>query len=700
MDSALPMLNPSQQAAITAISAFLHSETPIFLLQGSAGTGKTTLVAHLIRLLDQQRRTFQVIAPTGRAARILGAKTQTAATTIHSVLYAKPRVEVFEEAVSINDPGMRWHFPLKEEDPGATVFIVDESSMVGDKEAKGDLLRFGSGRLLADLIRYARLGRDGRIGEHGAKIIFVGDPAQLPPVGETLSPAMCSEYLKQTFALDSQTFELTEVMRQQAGSAILDRATALREQIGQRDYNRFDLKPVEGEIIAASTAEAISRVEAGLRSKSSSVLITYSNAQALQLNRMLRGRLWGDENADLRQDDLLLINKNSFQHDLSNGDLVKVKQVFGPSERRTVRLNVKGEPERVPVELAFRQVEVVCKAGDGSIRTIHCRLLENLLHSPERELTPLEQRALLVDFMQRSRNQGLRPKTDAFNIAIREDPYFNALQVKYGYAMTCHKAQGGEWKTAVVNFEGGHSARNEHFFRWSYTAITRAQKTLMTINAPAFTPTSGIAWDTPGPSPQPESTPATEATPTDDDWNRHCFNAGQEALLAYHVALREAWSNRGICIERLDHLQYAERYLLTCDGRTATVQYHYKGNHRVSTTQAAAGATSDPELLDTALAGMREALASMSAASAPLPEPFLVEFRDKLSAVLEGTGIRLVATESMPYRLRVEFETAERRAKIDFCYNGKQTWTSAAEVGGPGASAGLIDRVRQLLNQA
>lgn len=680
MPAVRPELNPCQQAAITAISAFLHSETPIFLLQGSAGTGKTTLVAHLIQLLDQQHRTFQVIAPTGRAARILGAKTQAAATTIHSVLYTKPRVEVFEEAVSINDPGMRWHFPLKEEDPGATVFIVDESSMVGDKEAKGDLLRFGSGRLLADLIRYARLGRDGRIGEHGAKIIFVGDPAQLPPVGETLSPAMCSEYLKQTFALDSQTFELTEVMRQQAGSAILDRATALREQIGQRDYNRFDLKPVEGEIIAASTAEAIAHVEAARRSGSSSVLITYSNAQALQLNRMLRGRLWGDENADLRQGDLLLINKNSFQHDLSNGDLVKVKQVFGPSERRTVRLNVKGEPERVPVELAFRQVEVVCKAGDGSIRTIQCRLLENLLHSPERELTPLEQRALLADFMQRSRNQGLRPKTDAFNIAIREDPYFNALQVKYGYAMTCHKAQGGEWKTAVVNFEGGHSARNEHFFRWSYTAITRAQSSLITINAPV----SAI------PTP----------TPTDNDWNRYCFNAGQEALFAYHVALREAWSNRGICIERLDHLQYAERYLLTCDGRTATVQYHYKGNHRVSTTQAAPGATSDRELLDTALAGMHEALASMSAATAPLPEPFLVEFRDKLSAVLEGTGIRLVATESMPYRLRVEFETAEQRAKIDFCYNGKQTWTSAAEVGGPGASAGLIDRVRQLLDQA
>ncbi|MTW21943.1 AAA family ATPase [Allochromatium palmeri] len=697
MPAEQPELNPCQQAAITAISVFLHSETPIFLLQGSAGTGKTTLVAHLIRLLNQQHRKFQVIAPTGRAARILGTKTQTDATTIHSVLYAKPSVEVFEEAVSINDPGMRWHFPLKEEDPGATVFIVDESSMVGDKEAKGDLLRFGSGRLLTDLIRYARLGREGRVGEHGAKIIFVGDPAQLPPVGETLSPAMCSDYLKQTFALDCQTFELTEVMRQQTESAILDRATELRNRIGQRDYNRFDLKTADSEIIATSITEAISRVETGLRSKSSSVLITYSNSQAFQLNRALRGRLWGDEDADLRQGDLLLVNKNSFLHDLSNGDLVKVRQMLGSSEQRAIHLNVKGEHERVPVELAFRQVEVAYRAGDGSIRTIRCRLLENLLNSPERELTPLEQRALLVDF--RIRNPELRPKTNAFSIAFREDPYFNALQVKYGYAMTCHKAQGGEWQTAVVNFEGGHSARNEQFFRWSYTAITRAQRTLITINAPSFTPTSGITWDTLGPSPQPESTSTTTTPPTDDDWNRWSFNAGQETLFAYHVALREAWSKRGICIEHLDHLQYTERYLLSRDGRAATVQYHYKGNHKISKTQDTPSSASDPELLDAALTAMHEALSSMPADKTPLSEPFLAEFHDKLNAALEGTEIRIVATEPMPYRLRIEFETAGRRAKIDFYYNGKQTWTSAIVVGGPGASGGLIDRVQQLLDQ-
>lgn len=135
--------------------------------------------------------------------------------------------------------------------------------------------------------------------------------------------------------------------------------------------------------------------------------------------------------------------------------------MHGQAERRTVRLRVKGGDATAPVELADRHASVVYRAADGSARRIACRLLENLLQSPERELTPLEQRTLLVDF--RVRYPGLRDRTDAFNLAIRDDPDFHALQVKYGYAMTCHKARGGEWETAVVDFEGGRGTRNEEF---------------------------------------------------------------------------------------------------------------------------------------------------------------------------------------------------------------------------------------------
>jgi ATP-dependent exoDNAse (exonuclease V) alpha subunit len=494
MPAQLPKLNASQQDAIDAIWAFVNSATPLFLLLGSAGTGKTTLIKHITGLLDEQSRPFQLLAPTGRAARILGARTQRPSSTIHGHIYALPQVDVFEAAESPNDPGMRWYFPLKHDDSLETIFIVDESSMVGDKEAKRDVLRFGSGRLLKDLIEFARLGRIGRSGEFGSKIIFVGDPAQLPPVGETLSPALSRQYVKEYFDLECEQLELTEVMRQQAGSAVLDRATALRDAIGKRIYSSFDISADGNDIVDASISEGVVTAERAFGFKSSCVLITYSNAEALKLNRAIRGQILGGEDADLRSGDLLLVNRNSYKCNLSNGDLFKVKEVDGEPIHRSVCLKVRnGERvEKHTVSLTFRVAVVVYKAADQSPSEMHCMLLENLLHSEERELTPLEQRALLVDF--RKRHPHLRPKTDAFNLAIRDDPYFNALQVKYGYAMTCHKSQGGEWETAIVHFGGGRGTRNEDFFRWAYTAITRAKRKLFTIGAPNFSATSSIDW--------------------------------------------------------------------------------------------------------------------------------------------------------------------------------------------------------------
>lgn len=691
----LPKLNPSQQRAIEAIRAFLNSATPVFLLLGSAGTGKTTLVSHIIRMLDQEHRPFQVIAPTGRAARILGQKTGAPASTIHGCIYALPNVEVIETAVSRNDPGMRLFFPKKHDDPLETVFIVDESSMVGDKESKGDFLQFGSGRLLADLIEFSRLGRVDRSTDRGAKIIFVGDPAQLPPVGETLSPALSELYLKNTFDLGSEKFELLEVMRQQAGSAVLDRATLLRDAITHKIYNTFNISPTGDEIVAASISAGVSVVEEAYRSGTSSVLITYSNAQALKLNQSVRHRLWGDECPDPRKNDLLLINKNSAKTGLSNGDLVKIRDVAGNPERRCHKLKVKdltdGSVHDEIVALIFRRATIVYREADGSVRSTDCQLLENLLHSGERELESLEQRALLVDF--RKRHPHLRPKTAEFTVAIRDDPYFNALHVKYGYAMTCHKAQGGEWPMAVVDFGGYPYARSETFYRWAYTAITRAKAKLITIGAPNITPWD-IDWGTPSPP-----APATDGfDPTADaDWNRFSFNPGQERLFEYHALLRDAWEKEGIGIERLDHLQYAERYLVVHGDRRASLQYHYKGNLKVSSIVAALGSIPDPDLQAVALNLMRQALMAVPQPNPPLSDPFLAELYDKLAQVLGETEIRLVAAQPMQYCLRVEFIEAGYPIHLDFYYNSKKVWTSAREVGAPGSSRGLIDRLRQLM---
>ena len=686
-------LTPHQQQATDAIQAFLVGPENCFVLQGSAGTGKTTLLAALAGRLDAANRPYRFLAPTGRAARILGDKTGADSATIHRQIYALDRLQVFEQARTKNDPGMRFHFALRTEDPGDILFVIDEASMVGDREDKQDLLRFGSGRLLADLIAYMRVGRPGRHGsDPGAKLLFVGDPAQLPPIGEIQSPALTADYLEDTFGLRCTGFELTEVLRQASGSAILERATALRDAIKARRFNTFDLKPSRGEVLCEEIPESVSRVaEDYNRRNASSVLITYTNRRALELNQAVRERLWGNELAELRMGDQLLVNRNNRHSGLYNGDLVRVVSVATEPERRRVRM--KGVE---PVELSFRTATVTYKDARRNIRRIECRLLENLLDSRERDLSPLQQRALLVDF--RQRYPKLRPSTREFTMTIRDDPWFNALQVKYGYALTCHKAQGGEWDTAVVSFESGRGVRNEEFFRWAYTAITRAKHTLVTVGAPSVDAYSDMDWSETSIAPATDSGEPAHAS--DPDWDRFSFSEQHATIFEHHRRLREALRLHGIAVDTLEHLQYCERYGLRCDGRFARIQYWYKGNGRVSRIAPVSGnGSGDPALVESSIAILREALLSAPETGDDAHGAFVHALIQRLEQAVAGTGVHLVSTQRMQYRLRVELDDGRRRGKLDFHHDGTPKWTKVEEVGGQGASHGLVDWVCPLLTE-
>lgn len=689
-------LNEGQTRAIEAIRAFLRGPASCFILRGSAGTGKTTLIAALVKELAASRRSFQLVTPTGRAARILGAKTRAPAETIHRVIYALSEVEVFELAESANDPGLRMVFPLKRDDPGNILFIVDEASMVGDREVEQDILRFGSGRLLADLVEYSRLARLGRNAENGAKLLFVGDSAQLPPVGETLSPALSADYLRKEFSLSCEEFELTEVMRQQSGSEILARATKLRDAIRELRFNAFDCSPAGEEIVGVAVPEAIDQATGAQRSGTgSSVLVTYSNAQALDLNRAVRAQLWGDESTPMRTGDLLLVNSNSPITGLFNGDLVTVLDAESAPESRSVR--IRGVSDAV--ELAFRRVTLAYGSASGDNQRIECKVLENLLESRERDLSPIEQRALLVDF--RQRHPGLRPRTAEFRLTIRTDLYFNALRVKYGYALTCHKAQGGEWDTVVVDFGDKRGKQTEYFFRWAYTAITRAKSRLLTIAAPKFDAYSEMLWSAPTPSPAgvPAENGATSTPTNDPDWDRFSFSAGQEAHFGSHVALRKAWALKGIRIEGLDHLQHCKRYHLAREGGRAVVQYWYKADSQVSRVGGLPNARSDLELEKDATDTMQTVLLDQRPGNAGPESEFIRSFRERVEHAIAGQDIRLAHVETFPYRLRIHFEVNGRRSRIDFHYDGTPKWTRVEEVGGPGSSRGFVERLKNLLGR-
>lgn len=229
---------PSQSAALEALFEFVRGDGDCFVLTGGAGTGKTSLLGAFLEHLRAQRLAHQLLAPTGRAARILASKTRGDARTIHGAIYQLDQLEVLENASGGSETGLRLHFRLRDEGAFGALLVIDEASMIADQARTQDALRFGSGALLADLLRFARLAPRG---ERSSKIVFVGDPAQLPPVGQELSPALSPEHLHQRYGLRVAAHELREILRQREGTALLDCATTLRDALQQRRYDRFQL---------------------------------------------------------------------------------------------------------------------------------------------------------------------------------------------------------------------------------------------------------------------------------------------------------------------------------------------------------------------------------------------------------------------------------------------------------------------------
>lgn len=686
-------LNEEQASALEAIESFLRNDDlDAFILRGSAGTGKTTLIASLMDTLDKMNLSCALMAPTGRAARIIGNKIgqisgdcSRASSTIHKEIFGSPKVSINENAEAENDPGVRLVFPLKTDEPTTSLFVIDESSMLGDKEQSGDFMQFGSGRLLSDLVQFVRAKRPGRTERPLTKLLFVGDPAQLPPVGDNISPALSDEYLAHQFDLRVASFELRTVMRQAQGSAILARASEIRDAIVAKTFNRFSLTSRGDDIQNANVREAVDLVEESQRARGPSVVVAHSNSIALEYNRTIRERRWGSANMPIQIGETLLVNKN--KPPFSNGDLVRVMRVG--AEPKTIVVPLRGGHR---VDLSFREVSLAFREADGTIVQHDTLVLENLLDAPGRQLSALEQRALLVDF--RMRHPHLRPASEEFQRTIRDDAYFNALQVKYGYAMTCHKAQGGEWKTVVVDFNGFGDPRNEHFYRWAYTAITRAAERLALINAPEFAPYNDQIWR----GKDQESAIAEGASPApsgDPDWDRFSFSSSVAPLMEVHQKLRSAWHARGIAIDQLRHLDYCERYTLTREGKRASVQYHYNGQFKISRSSEVPGSVSDRLLADDALAILSEVAGQKDVIR---HDAFIQEFLDLMDRALAGSPIARTGVELSPYRLRVSVADASRRGDIDFSFNRKSTWTTAQEVGGPGRTNGLYEDVKRLMS--
>jgi len=481
-------LTSDQCKALEKLYNFLESNEQVFILQGYAGTGKTTLLKGLIHYLEELDKSFDVMAPTGRAAKILRDKTGYG-QTIHKTIYNFEELKTIQNKDNEHDHSFHYIFPIRHNDTANKVLIIDEASMISSKEAKNELFTFGTDILLNDLLTYSGIPNSTN------KIIFVGDPAQLPPVGDNSSKALMAEYFD-GLGIKTNSSSLKEVVRQQ-DNTVLENETKIRSLIGAEirseltlTYDESCFIKTKSEEIASQYAEKFPIPEIG-----QGVIIAFSNAQCLQYNRAVRSKIF-PQSETVTQGDLLIINHNNYHTydvELMNGEMAKVMHVaegIVPRKNIPVYETINGKRIKKHITLNFRKATIRVEHYSDEIE---CLIIDSLLNAPGRDLTIPEMKALYVDFVMRFQDEQKARKekdlpaykvgSEEFKEQLKSDPYFNALRVKYGYAITCHKSQGGEWHTTFVDYYGRTSLKDDPL-RWSYTATTRAIEKCYAANAP------------------------------------------------------------------------------------------------------------------------------------------------------------------------------------------------------------------------
>ena len=449
-----------QEKSLEEISMFILSgdDRRVFLLCGYAGTGKTSLVAALVKTMEQLERRTVLLAPTGRAAKVFSSYSGRAAYTIHKWIYRQKSI--------LNGSA----FTLMENRAVNTLFIVDEASMIANEGASN----FGSGALLDDLVEFVYSGR-------GCSLLLLGDTAQLPPVGEELSPALSSTYLRSMF-LNVSAVELTHVMRQLDGSGILQNATMLRHIIAGGGGALLPQIKLKGfaDICRVQGEELIEAIESAYNSVGidETIILCRSNKRANIYNEGIRRRILYREE-ELNRGDVLMIVKNNYywREELGKQDKTILEKIDFIANGDTAEIVYVGSAEEM---YGFRFADVTLSFTDYEDCELDVKIMLDTLTSESPSLTRNESETLFAavweDYPEiRSKRKRMEE--------VRKNPYYNALQVKYGYAVTCHKAQGGQWKRVFI--DQGYvtpDMAGPDYYRWLYTAFTRASEKLYLVN--------------------------------------------------------------------------------------------------------------------------------------------------------------------------------------------------------------------------
>lgn len=446
-----------QEKAIECIADFLFKpeNDTLLLLKGYAGTGKTTLIGAVVRTLSEMRAGYVLMASTGRAAKVFSRYSGFSAYTIHKKIYRQKSFSNDLDNFSLNDNLHK-----------NTLFIVDEASMISNDELTG--ASFGSGRLLDDLIEYVYAGQ-------GCRLLIIGDDAQLPPVGEDESPALSAEVLR-GYGLGVTECILTEVIRYSGRNGILSNATMLRERMAADDIYNLPVLTLKGyeDISSIPGSELIEAINSSYNEvgMDETMVICRSNKRAYLYNKGIRNTILYREE-ELSTGDILMIAKNNYHWTadckemdfIANGDIAVVRRV-----RRTQEM------------YGFRFADVVLSFPDHNDIEFELKILLDTLHSDYPSLSKEDSdrlfNAVMEDYSDITNKKERMKK-------LKEDSFYNALQVKYAYAVTCHKAQGGQWKRIFI--DQGYITEDTFtpdYYRWLYTALTRASEKLYLVNWP------------------------------------------------------------------------------------------------------------------------------------------------------------------------------------------------------------------------
>lgn len=710
-------LTSGQAELVKQIERFLASKTEsVFLLKGYAGTGKTFITKGLTEYFRAIGRNYVLAAPTGKASKVIARKTQSPAYTLHKTIYSFDDIAEYRDEDTDGTETFKFYAQLAVNSLSAdTVYIVDEASMVADIYQEAEFFRFGTGYLLADFLKFVNLDHN----DHSKKVIFIGDDAQLPPVGMNFSPALDAAYLFRQHHARTTGYELSEVVRQKSASGIIANALPLRRSLEDKVFNRLTMDFDYPDVEKVEHQELLQRYleSCGGKINGESIVIAHSNSDVGDYNRQIREHFFpGCAEVTAGDKVMGVANSDAYGMFISNGDFGVIRRVLGAAEKRTVTLKRKnpdsGLLEEIPVSLLFKDVVVGFRELDGSPRFFQAKIIEDLLYSKEPALSSDQNKALYLDFC--IRNPGLKRKSTEFKHALKADPYFNALRLKFGYAITCHKAQGSEWNNVFVKCKSHQSQLTADYFRWLYTAITRTARNLYLLDPPNHQPWSGIqmvanpaleilkaaqpsqAATSVAPSPIAPAVLPVEKSET------FGIPAGATLLLSLLAKVRKLIEGRGVTIEDIHHNQYQEAYCFRREAESARIDIAYNGRNKI--TGVAAPHLSDlgvelTSLLSALKGRPLDAGGGSTVADVHFSKQFLNDFHEKMLKLCDATGITLQKVVEQQWCQRYSFTRGSEVAVYDVWYNGRDQFTRCQPVITACSPGALVGAIGQLLTQ-